>query len=82
MVQISLRVQPVRLNSFQQGEDRDAGVGAGLGIAEQPVLPADNYGADRVFHLVVADFDLAGLLLISISPWSRNAQRYSRWFRE
>ena len=22
------------------------------------------------------------LLLISISPWSRNAQRYSRWFRE
>ena len=39
MIQISLRVQPVGLGGLQQGENRSAGVGAGLGITEQPVLP-------------------------------------------
>ena len=58
MIQISLRVQPVRLGGFQQGEDGDAGAGSGLGITEQPVLSADNNGTDRVLHLVVADFNL------------------------
>ena len=59
MVQISLRVQTVGLGGFQQGEDRGAGVGAGLGVAEKPVLPTDDNRADGVLHLVVADFDLA-----------------------
>ena len=58
MIQISLRVQSVRLGGFQQGEDDDAGVGPRLGIAEQPVLPAHNNGPDCVLHLVVADFNL------------------------
>ena len=57
MIQISLRVQSVRLSGFQQGEDEDAGVGSGLGITEQPVLSAHNNGPDRVLHLVVADFN-------------------------
>ncbi len=57
-IQISLRIQSVRLGGFQQGEDDDAGAGSRLGIAEQPVLPTHNNGPDRVLHLVVADFNL------------------------
>ena len=59
MVQVSLWVQPVGLSGLQQGKDRGTGVGTGLGVAEQPVLPADDNRADGVLHLVVADFDLA-----------------------
>ncbi len=59
MVQVSLRVQPVGLSGLQQGKDRGAGVGTGLGVAEQPVLPADGNRADGVLYLVVADLDLA-----------------------
>ena len=58
MIQISLRVQPVRLGGFQQCEDNHAGVGSGLGITEQPVLSAYNIGPNRVLNLVVADFNL------------------------
>ena len=58
MVQVSLWVQPVGLSGLQQGKDRGTGVGTGLGVAEQPVLPADDNRADGVLHLVVADFDL------------------------
>lgn len=56
MAQISFRVEPVGLGGFQNGEDDHAGIGSGLGIAKEPVFPPDHNGADRVFHLVVADF--------------------------
>ena len=58
MVQIAFGVQSVCLGSFQQRKDDDTGVGAGLGIAEQPVLPADHNGPDSVLHLVIADLNL------------------------
>ena len=57
-VQISLRVQSVRLSGFQQSEKEDAGVSSGLGITEQPVLPADNNRSNRILYLVVANFNL------------------------
>ena len=59
MVQIGLRVQPVGLGGLQNGEHNHAGVCAGLGITEQPVLPTDDNRADGVLYLVVADFNLA-----------------------
>ena len=59
MFQIGLRIQPVGLGRLQQGEDCSAGVSAGLGVAEKPVLPADNNRSNRILHLVVADFNLA-----------------------
>ena len=59
MAQISFRVEPIGLGGFQNGEDNHAGLGPGLGIAEEPVFPPDHNGADRVLHLVVADFNLA-----------------------
>ena len=59
MIQVSLWVQAVCLGSFQHGKEDHTGVGAGLGVAEKPVLPADHNRPDRVFHLVVADFYLA-----------------------
>ena len=59
MIQISLWVQAVGLGGLQQGEDRGAGFGTGLGIAEKPVLPTDDNRADRILHMVIADFDLA-----------------------
>ena len=59
MAQISFRVEPVGLGGFQNGKDDHAGIGPGLGIAEEPVFPTDHNGADRVLHLVVADFNLA-----------------------
>ena len=57
--QVSLRVQSVGLSGLQQGKDRGAGVGVGLGITEQPVLPTDDNWADGVLYLVVADLGLA-----------------------
>ena len=59
MIQVSLWVLAVSLRSFQHGKEDHTGVGAGLGVAEKPVLPADHNRPDRVFHLVVADFYLA-----------------------
>ena len=73
MIQISLWVQPVGLGGFQQGKDRGVGIGTGLGVAEEPVLSTDD---NR--RIAFSTW----LLLISISPWLRNAQRNSRWFRE
>ena len=59
MVQIALRIQPVGLGRLQQGKNRSAGVGAGLGVAEKPVFPADDNRSNRILHLVVADFNFA-----------------------
>ena len=59
MVQIGFRIQPVGLGRLQQGEDRSAGVGTGLGVAEKPVLLADDNRSNRILHMVVADFNLA-----------------------
>ena len=58
MVQIGFRIQPVGLSRLQQGENRSAGVSASLGIAEKPILPADDNRSNRILHLVVADFNL------------------------
>ena len=59
MVQIGFRIEPVGLHGLQNGEDDHASVGAGLRVAEQPVLPANYNGTNGVLHLVVADFDFA-----------------------
>ena len=58
MVQIGLRIQAIGFGRFQHTENSGAGVGPGLSIAEQPILPADDNRADGVLHLVVADLDL------------------------
>ena len=58
MVQVAFGIEAVGLSRFQKSIDGNAGVGAVLGITEEPVLPADDNGADRVLHLVVADLDL------------------------
>lgn len=52
-------VQPVRLGGFQDRVDEHAGVGPSLGITEEPVFPSDHNRTDGVFHLVIADFNLA-----------------------
>ena len=59
MVQVSLWVQTVCLGGFQNGKDDHTGVCPGLGVAEELILPSDHDGANGVFHLVVADFNLA-----------------------
>ena len=58
MIQVSLRVQAVCLRGFQHGKDDHTGVSPGLRAAEKPVLPADHNRPDRVFLLVVADYNL------------------------
>ena len=58
MIQVSLGIQAVSLRSFQHGKDDYTGVGPGLGIAEKPVFSANHDRPDRVFHLIVADFNL------------------------
>ena len=45
MVQVSLWVQAVGFRGLKYGKDDHAGVGTGLGVAEQPVLAADHNDA-------------------------------------
>ena len=59
MVQVSHQVQAICLCGFQHGEDDHTGVSPGLGIAEKSILPTDHNRPNCVYHLVVADFDLA-----------------------
>ena len=59
MVQVSLGVEPISFGGLQNGEDNHAGVGPGLGVAEQPILASDHNGTDGVLNLVIADLDLA-----------------------
>ena len=58
MVKPSFRVQPVGLGGFQHSEYNHTGIRPGLGIAEEPVLPADHDRADGILHLVIAYFYL------------------------
>ena len=59
MVEIGFRIQVICFCGFQNGEDDRTGNGTVLCVAEKPVLPADNDRADGIFHLVVADLNLA-----------------------
>ena len=57
VVEPSLRIQASRFGGFQSGENDHAGIGSGLGITEEPVLPANHNWADCVLYLVVTDFN-------------------------
>ena len=48
VLKVLLRIKTVCLCGFHHGEDRHAGIGAVLGIAEKPCFPPQNYGADAV----------------------------------
>ena len=43
--EIELRIKPVELGRSQQRVDRGGAVTAGIGSAEQEILPAEGYGA-------------------------------------